>query len=135
MFGYTRSELLGKRVEMLMPNVIARLHGVFISKYLQTMKTSIINTETLLFGKHKTKYIFPFLAFIKPLEDSTLQTLHFSCFVKIEKMLNTVGYIMTLDDGHLLEMSCGVKQLLGVTLENLVIDKKVTSWVDISFIE
>jgi len=59
-----------------------------------------------------------------------MQTLHFCAFFKTEKLTSPVGYILTTERGKFLDMSATVQSLMGVTLDDMVSDQNISSWVD-----
>lgn len=64
-FGYSKSELMGKKVEMLMSDIYARVHDTFVSNYVSSMKGMMINKERFVMAKHKTRFLIPVTIYIK----------------------------------------------------------------------
>ena len=64
-FGYSKSELMGKKVEMLMSDIYARVHDSFVSNYVSSMKGLMINKERFVMAKHKTRFLIPVNIYIK----------------------------------------------------------------------
>jgi len=58
MFGYSKDEVLGHNVKMLMPSNYAANHDAFIQRYLKTGKAKIIGTTRRVVAKHKSGYNF-----------------------------------------------------------------------------
>ena len=58
-FGYTEEELLGQRVEMIMPEPYATEHERYIRRYLHTNIPHIIGTVREVTGKRKDGSTFP----------------------------------------------------------------------------
>jgi two-component system, LuxR family, sensor kinase FixL len=59
MFGYTRSELIGQNVKILMPQPYYDEHDQYIAKYMQTGKPQIIGIGREVTAKRKDGSIFP----------------------------------------------------------------------------
>ena len=66
-FGYTRAELLGKNISMLLPEPIASMHDRILSAYLRSGKAKSIGSVRQAFGVHSTGYIFPLLLAVRSL--------------------------------------------------------------------
>lgn len=64
-FGYSKSELMSKKVEILMSDIYARVHDTFVSNYVSTMKGMMINKDRFVMAKHKTRFIIPVTIYIK----------------------------------------------------------------------
>jgi|AntRauTorckE6833_2_1112554.scaffolds.fasta_scaffold12867_3 diguanylate cyclase (GGDEF)-like protein/PAS domain S-box-containing protein len=58
-FGYTTSEVLGKKVNILMPRAHAEQHDGYINNYLETGKPNIIGTGRKVEGRRKSGELFP----------------------------------------------------------------------------
>lgn len=65
MFGYSKSELINRKVNILMPNVFSQTHDLFMETYLQTFESRIMNRERPIFGKAKNGYLFPFIIYVR----------------------------------------------------------------------
>lgn len=58
-FGYAASEVLGKKVNILMPRAHAEQHDGYISNYLETGTPNIIGTGRKVEGRRKSGELFP----------------------------------------------------------------------------
>lgn len=58
-FGYHTSEVLGKKVNILMPRAHAEQHDGYISNYLETGTPNIIGTGRKVEGRRKSGELFP----------------------------------------------------------------------------
>lgn len=132
-FGYSKSELMGKKVEILMSDIYARVHDSFVSNYVSSMKGLMINKERFIMAKHKTRFLVPVSIYIKTIEDVAMQTLHFCAFFKAEKAMNESGYILVTDTGDLLDISAGILPLLGIGLDEMKVDKNINNWVGLAY--
>ena len=60
MFGYTKSEMEGKNVAMLMPPPFSMQHHTFLRSYKQTQKGNLLGTGPReVIGAHKNGFVFP----------------------------------------------------------------------------
>lgn len=128
-FGYTKNEMVGRKVEMLMSDVYARIHDQFVSRYISSMEGKMINKERLVVALHKARYIIPVTVFIKTIEDMGMQTLHFCAFFKPEKQTRNVGYILATEEGDILNISSGIKSVLGIDLNDIATENNLHKWV------
>lgn len=58
-FGYSREELLGKNINILVPEPHHSKHDEYVQNYDKSMKSKIINKNRELFGLHKNKTFIP----------------------------------------------------------------------------
>jgi PAS domain S-box-containing protein len=68
MFGYRRAELLGRPVEMLVPDRFAATHETYRSGYTEAPRLRPIGNAGSLFGKRKDGSEFPVEVALAPLE-------------------------------------------------------------------
>jgi PAS domain S-box-containing protein len=59
MFGYTRDELVGKNVRILMPEPYRQEHDGYLARYLETGQPRIIGNSRELLARHKDGSAFP----------------------------------------------------------------------------
>lgn len=128
-FGFSKTELIGKKIETLMSDIYANLHDRFVSNYISSMKGLMINKERFVMAKHKSKYLVPLTIYIKAVEDVSMQTLHFMAFLRPEKMTSCKGYILISDSGSIVDISMGVQTVLGLGPEEAAQDKTIANWV------
>lgn len=57
-FGFTKDEMIGHNVKMLMPSNYGANHDEFIQRYLRTGKAKIIGTSRRVVARHKSGYNF-----------------------------------------------------------------------------
>lgn len=67
LFGYNKSEIMNRKINVLMPNIYAKHHDSFIEAFLANFNPEIKNLtrDRVLFGKTRSNYIFPFYLIIK----------------------------------------------------------------------
>jgi PAS domain S-box-containing protein len=58
-FGYTADEMIGKNVNIIMPQPHRSLHDEYVQKYLETGENEIIGKTREIEGERKEKTIFP----------------------------------------------------------------------------
>ena len=68
MFGYTREELLGKSVEMLIPERFRHGHPAHRTGYFTAPSSRIMGAGRELFGLHKTGTEFPVELGLNPID-------------------------------------------------------------------
>jgi len=109
LFGYNKTELLNRKVNVLMPQVFAKYHDSFIENYLNTGESVMVgkNKEKLVFGKNKSNYIFPVYLSIKS-ATSIIQGIQFIATFRVEKNFKSAAYVLTTPDGTIdgLSSSC-----------------------------
>lgn len=70
LFGYTKREMIGRDMSVLLPEPISSIHSIFLKSFLRDGKIKVINTTRIMFGVHKQGHIFPMRGNIRPLEES-----------------------------------------------------------------
>lgn len=58
-FGYSKEELIGENVSVLMPSPFSEQHDAYIQRYLETGERHIIGIGREIFGKKKNGDMFP----------------------------------------------------------------------------
>lgn len=66
MFGYSRDELLGQRLDMLLPENERRLHGVHLANYMSAPKARPMGMGRDLHGRRKDGSVFPIEVSLSP---------------------------------------------------------------------
>ncbi|CAD8192732.1 unnamed protein product [Paramecium pentaurelia] len=93
MFGYSKSELINRKVNILMPNVFAQSHDQFMEAYLQTYESRIMNRERMIIGKSKNGYIFPFFIYVRYVP-SFIHGAQFFGAMRQEKVFKNVAFMI-----------------------------------------
>jgi PAS domain S-box-containing protein len=96
-FGYTKSELINRNIKIMMPQIYAKNHDKFLEAYNATQEMKFIDKERFIFGKHKSYYVFPVFANIKPL--NTGQNTQFVGTFRIDKFFKNTAYFITHGNG------------------------------------
>ena len=64
-FGYSKSEVSGHIINILMPSLFAKRHGEFLDKFFKTGHKSVFNTERNFFGLHRNGCCFHMKMLVK----------------------------------------------------------------------
>jgi len=125
LFGFSKTELMNRKINTLMPPIYAKYHDGFIEKYLATMESSIIgkNKERLTFGKNKANYIFPFHYNLKAIP-SIMLGIQFVSTIRVEKNLKNTAYVLTNSEGVIDSISSSCITLLKFDIK-YIIQKKI----------
>lgn len=67
LFGYNKTEVLNRKINVLMPSIFSKYHDGFLEGFLAThnQEMKLITKDKILFGKSRSNYIFPFYLSIK----------------------------------------------------------------------
>ena len=134
MFGYSKDELIGNNVKMLMPNPFRDEHDNYLERYLETRIPQIIGIGREVVAQKKDGSIFPvhlavnevqvgdrlvFAGFIRDYTDlKRFEEQQASLGRIIEDSLNEV-FIFDPDAFHFIQVNRGARKNLGYTLEEL----------------
>jgi len=69
LFGYARRDLLGKNINVLVPEPISTIHQKFLEKYMATGEETVVNTSRIYFAVHRNGHVFPISTNIRPMEE------------------------------------------------------------------
>ena len=96
-FGYSKSELINRNVNILLPQVYAKHWDQFLENFLSTGDLKYMNKERSIFGRYKNNYIFPIFMNIKPIQNS-YQMLNFVATFRREKYFKNQAYLLVNPD-------------------------------------
>ncbi|KRX01054.1 PAS domain [Pseudocohnilembus persalinus] len=103
-FGYTKSELLNRKVNTIMPQPFAQCHDKIIEDYLNSLQPKYLNRERKLFGQTKLGYLKPVLIYVRYVP-SFIHGTQFFGSLKMEKYFKIVVYLL-VDTKSLRVTSC-----------------------------
>jgi hypothetical protein len=61
MYGYSKRDLIGQSLNIIIPEPIASVHQLYMRNYVRTGREVMMNSSRTMFGKHKQGYLFPLL--------------------------------------------------------------------------
>ena len=76
---YTKSEIIGEGVEIIMPKVFGDAHGALFQRYFEKDKGTAMNVERTVYAMNKDGYVIPCTLLIKVVPSLTdgIQTIGF----------------------------------------------------------
>ena len=70
--GYSKDEMKGQNVEMIIPPILRPFHNFFMKRYLSDKKAKVMNVERSVAASDKNNFLIPCSLLIKPIP--TLQS-------------------------------------------------------------
>lgn len=137
MFGYTQDEVLGKRIECLMPREAAKTHESHVKNFdKQKIDRKSMNDRAAIHGKRKDNTIFPIRAGISKIIHESKN--HYIAFIEdvtdiIEKEHELQLIIKELNKKNR-EITDSIEYAKRLQLAILPSDKLVKTWLKDSFI-
>jgi len=124
LFGYNKTELLNRKVNVLMPQVFSKYHDSFMENYLNTGESVMVgkNKEKMVFGKNKSNYIFPVYLSIKA-ATSIIQGIQFIATFRVEKNFKSAAYVLTNPDGTIDGVSSSCINILKFDLKAITVKR------------
>lgn len=101
MFGYSRGELVGQNVNVIMPSIFSLNHDRILSHYLQTGKKTLIDKESHRWGKTRTGHLFPLIILIKQVSSAYSESASSQVYASIRPKLylkETASLVLDLAD-------------------------------------
>lgn len=92
LFGYLKSELIDKKINILMPQLYSQYHDSFIENYLINYEPRVINRLKLFPFKNKSNYIQPYN--MKIMHLNSINKLQFVGHIKKDKQYKNYSYIL-----------------------------------------
>ena len=92
-FGYTKTELNGMRINSLMPDIYAKSHDKILQKCINNNEDIEARSDFLVLGKHKSGYLIPLFLKTRILTSVTQGTLFAATFTLESKALD-VCYLL-----------------------------------------
>ncbi len=131
LFGYEKSELIGKKVEILIPEPYRNRHPEHRSNFFKKPCSRPMGTGMQLFGQRKNKEIFPLEISLSPLETKD-GVVGLAAIRDISEQKQASQYARSLieasldplvtisPDGKITDVNEATVQVTGVTRENLI---------------
>lgn len=131
MFGYTQNELLGKNVNLLVPNPHHEKHDGYIKNYKKEQHSTVINAERDLFGLHKSGQLIPIslvitkmmihdeLFFIGTVRNISVEKHNKKLFEKVFKT-SPLGIALVLEDGTFWRTNTQFCSIIGYSEEEVL---------------
>jgi len=128
--GYSYSEIIGRSITILMPNVVANIHAKLVQKFFQTMKAPTLSTALLNFVKDKNGLFIPCRTLVKivPRLNNSIQAV---CFMikdikileytnhKSHITINKPGTVICDSTNHIIGLSKEAVKILKFTKQNV----------------
>lgn len=115
LFGYARSELEFRSINMLMPGPIGRMHDSFMRRYMRAGDGQIVDYTRVLLGMHRSGAIFPLKVSVREssaMEDATTGGASFVAVMQAYAMESEV-LLLDAHDG-IIAASAASLTMLGV---------------------
>lgn len=118
-FGYSKTEVIGHSINILMPTLFAKRHTDFLERFFRTGRQVIFYQERTLFATHRNGHCFQMKILVKQMP-SLAEGIQYVGMVK--PIASDYEYMLTDMDGVIDSFSKGITGLLGLT-PNLFKDK------------
>lgn len=121
LFGYSKEEILNKKINILMPELYAANHNDFLNRFLentaleQFYESKYLDINQNFYGKNKSGYIFPMTSKVTFLKE---QLLFIATFVPQLIVKNNLHFIAN-KEGHILDVSASVINLFKTDLQQI----------------
>lgn len=64
-FGYSKSEVVGHLINILMPSIFAKRHSEIMESFFKTGQKTLFNSEQILYGLHRNGFCFQIKILVK----------------------------------------------------------------------
>jgi len=131
-FGYSKKELVGRKMNSLMPKIIGEHHDKFVQRNLDQIKISCCSTvgrDISSFGLHKTKYIFP-ISIKLICTPNLLNEMQYIAKIKLDKKhtSNFTAFLILNRKKEVTDITSSCVQMLNIshnTLNNYIVDMSI----------
>jgi PAS domain S-box-containing protein len=112
MFGYSRAEMEGRNVSMIMPAPYSQYHTAFLRRYLDSGSAQSLNVVRELYAVHKNGFVFPIKLSIREVTTSAGTS-----FLGLIQATKTTDHFCFLDPSlTVTSCSAGLATLHGVSI-------------------
>ncbi|KAJ3090545.1 hypothetical protein HK102_003405 [Quaeritorhiza haematococci] len=125
LFGWAKSELVGRNIKMIIPSPWKEKHMTFLSRYRMTGEAKVINQSRRLFGCHKQGYSFPMNLHVRESRNDEGVRNFVGMISKEEMDGKKLGYVLASQDGTIMMVTDVVTRLFGYNANEMV-GKNVT---------
>lgn len=78
MLGYSRADIVGRNINVIMPPPYAANHHAFLTRFLETGESYVLNRSRVMFALHRSGWLLPVETYVRQF---ALERLVFSpCF-------------------------------------------------------
>ncbi|CAD8075777.1 unnamed protein product [Paramecium primaurelia] len=128
MFGYSKSEMINRKINIFMPNLYQKFHDSYVEHFLQTNDNKNINKERLIYIKLKSNYIAPCFLMLKIIQ-SLDDNLQLAAQFRLPKIFKPTCYIILDSDETIDSISASCISILNI--DQKMISHKKMSLIDI----
>ncbi|CAD8069136.1 unnamed protein product [Paramecium sonneborni] len=123
LIGYTRQEIINRKINLFMPNLYTKFHDQYIENFLITSDIKNINKERFIFLKDKQNYLIPCFIVLRILHTCEENVNLAAQFITIKTFKPTCYFILDYD--YVIDsMSSSVFSFFGIENRHLT-NKKV----------
>ena len=112
LFGFSKTEVIGHSINLLMPDIFAKRHDEFMEKFFMSGYQQVFNTETLLFGVRRNRNCFYMKMVIKQMPNLSEGIQYVGM---IRQMNEDHEYILTDSRGVINSMTTKISSVLGMS--------------------
>jgi len=113
-FGYTRTEVMGHLINILMPSLYAKRHGDFLQAYFRTGCEVVFDNKTIIYALHRNGFCFCIVIVVKQMP-SLVEGLQYVGMMRQEHV--DYEYILTDTRGVIDSVSAGISSALNLSPE------------------
>lgn len=122
MFGYDAQELVGRNINVLMPEHIAKQHSSFLDRYRENGSSSVIGVSNRrLIGQHKNNLTFPIAIHIS--KEGQGESAVFTGI--ITDLATEYGMIVINERGEIQTVNTGALTIFGYSSQEDMVGQKV----------
>jgi PAS domain S-box-containing protein len=127
-FGFKKSEMVGKNVSMLLPPPFAEIHNQLIRAYMDTGYGKVIDRTRPVIARNKAGFIAPMYLCVRQFSQGVSGTAFLGILKPVEER-NREEYFVLNSSGHIIALSLGCCDIFGTKPEDLL-DSSIpaTAW-------
>lgn len=118
-FGYSKNEVIGHSINILMPAIFAKRHTEFMERFFRTGRQVIFYQERMLFASHRNGHCFHMKILVKQFPN-LVEGIQYVGMVK--PVVSDFEYVITDMDGVIDSFTKGITGMLGLS-PNIFKDK------------